>query len=169
MAAARDLVDGLRPIRLRIVGDGHQREALEREIQHAKLEGVIEVLGERTREEVREILANSDAFLLPTVRESFGLAALEARCVGVPVIAIAQSGVSEIVEHGVEGLLGQDDAELAAHVARLALDRGLHRSIVAYNRSTPTPHDWPRVIDAHETIYRDAMALRDNVRAEIYA
>src|SRR5215475_11601674 len=88
---------------------------------------------------------------------------------GLPVIANAQSGVAEIIEHGVEGLLGQDDAELAAHVARLAADRGLHRTIVAYNRATPAAYDWPRVVEAHESVYRDAIALRDNMRAEIYA
>src|SRR5581483_2800916 len=109
--------------------------ALERAIQRAKLGGVIELLGQRSREEVRSLLVDADAFLLPTVRESFGLAALEARCVGLPVIAIAQSGVAELIEHGHEGLLGRDDAELAAHVARLAADWFFHRTIVENNRA----------------------------------
>jgi glycosyltransferase involved in cell wall biosynthesis len=169
IADARDLLDRSRGLRLRIVGDGPQRAALERAIQRANLENIIEVLGERTREEVRSLLANADAFLLPTVRESFGLAALEARCVGLPVIAVTQSGVAEIVEDGHEGLLGRDDAELAAHVARLAADRFFHRSIVENNRATPTPHDWPRVVATHEAVYREAIALRDNVRAEMHA
>ncbi|HEY4130267.1 MAG TPA: glycosyltransferase family 4 protein, partial [Gemmatimonadaceae bacterium] len=169
VAGALELLERSRGLRLRVIGDGPQRETLERAIEHAKLGGVIEVLGQRSRDEIRTILANSDAFVLPAVRESFGLAALEARCVGLPVIAVAQSGVAELIEHGQEGLLGRDDAELAAHVARLALDRFFHRTILANNRATTTPHDWSRVVTAHETVYREAIALRDNVRAEIYA
>src|SRR6185437_13569019 len=81
-------------IRLRIVGDGPLAPALARAVSRAGLERVIELCGTRTRAEIRTMFAESDLFVLPTVRESFGLAALEARCAGLPVVAMAASGVA---------------------------------------------------------------------------
>jgi glycosyltransferase involved in cell wall biosynthesis len=139
---------------------------LQRAISRAGLGSHIELLGRLTREQIRALLAESDLFMSPTVRESFGLAALEARCAGVPVVAMAASGVAELIEHGREGLLARSDEELAEHVASLALDRERLDEIARHNRRTSPPFDWPRVIDAHVAAYREAIALRDSVRAE---
>jgi glycosyltransferase involved in cell wall biosynthesis len=154
------------PLHLRIAGDGPERAALERAIDRAGLGDRIELLGRRTREEIRTLLGESDLFVLPTVRESFGLAALEARCAGVPVVAMAESGVAELIEHGREGLLARSDDELAEHVAWLARDRDRVEEMRCHNQRTLPAFDWPRVIDAHLAAYRDAIALRDKVFAE---
>jgi glycosyltransferase involved in cell wall biosynthesis len=169
MVRVRALVGATTPIRLRVVGDGPLRRSLARAIARAKLGDSVELLGRRSRDEIRQLLAVTDAFVLPTIRESFGLAALEARCAGVPVVAMAQSGVAEVIAHTQEGLLGRSDAELAAHLATLIRDPLLRTAIASHNASTPTPFDWPRVVEAHEAVYHDAIALRDNARAEIYA
>ena len=110
--------------------------------------------------EIRDALAESDCFVLPTLRESFGIAALEARCAGLPVVAMATSGVAEVIGHGREGLLAHTDAELAQHVVTLARDVSLRSTIAAHNRAAPAPHDWPCVIDANLALYEDAIALR---------
>jgi glycosyltransferase involved in cell wall biosynthesis len=150
-------------VRLRIVGDGPLRRRLERAIASSGLEPQIEVLGYRTRDEIRALFAESDLFVLPTVRESFGLAALEARCSGLPVIAMAASGVAEIVRHGRDGLLAQSDAELTTHVSTLARDGVRRRAIAEHNRDTTPPYDWSRLVDAHVALYREAIALRESV------
>jgi glycosyltransferase involved in cell wall biosynthesis len=150
-------------VRLRIVGDGPQRARLERSIMSARLGGEIQLLGRRTREEIREIMSECDLFVLPTVRESFGLAALEARCAGLPVVAMASSGVAETVQHGREGLMARSDLELATHVADLSRDVARRKAIAEHNRDSVPPYDWPRVVDAHLALYREAIALRDSV------
>ena len=157
------MLPGPERVRLRIVGDGPQRARLERAIQSSRLESQIELLGHRTREQIREIFAECDIFVLPCVRESFGLAALEARCAGLPVVAMAASGVAEIVRHGREGLLAQSDSELATHVATLARDPVRRQAIAEHNRDTTPPYDWSRLIDAHVGLYREAIALRESV------
>jgi glycosyltransferase involved in cell wall biosynthesis len=151
------------PVELRIVGDGPERTLLGRAIASSGLGDRIEICGRCSRDEIRSILAESDVFVLPTVRESFGLAALEARCVGLPVVGMAESGVSEIIAHDQEGLLAHSDVEFAAHVATLVNDRGKRETIAAHNRSTAPDCDWPRVIDAHLAVYREAIALRASV------
>ncbi|HEY4215954.1 MAG TPA: glycosyltransferase family 4 protein [Gemmatimonadaceae bacterium] len=150
-------------VTLKIAGDGPQRRALQHAINRARLSSHIELLGRRTHEDIRILLNDSDVFVLPTVRESFGLAALEARCAGVPVVAMAASGVSEFIAHGREGLLAKSDAEFADHVATLVRDETLRRTIADNNRETLPPYDWPQVIDQHLTLYREAIALRNNV------
>jgi glycosyltransferase involved in cell wall biosynthesis len=109
------------------------------------------------------LLADSDIFVLPTVRESFGLAALEARCAGLPVVAMRASGVAGLIEHDVEGLLAGSDEELADHTAALVHDADRRTAIANHNRHTTPPFDWPRVIDAHLALYREAIALRETV------
>jgi glycosyltransferase involved in cell wall biosynthesis len=150
-------------VHLRIVGDGPLRAKLGQAIAGAELGEHIELLGKLDRGQIRALFAESDVFVLPTVRESFGLAALEARCAGLPVVAMRASGVSEFIAHEREGLLADSDDDLAAQVARLVSDPDLRETIVLRNRATAPAHDWPRVIDAHLALYRDAIALRASV------
>ena len=146
-------------VRLTIVGDGPQRERLARAIARYGLRDRVALVGRRSRSEIREYLTASDVFVLPTVRESFGIAALEARCAGVPVVAMRASGVAELIEHGREGLLARSDVELVDCVAALIANPDRRQAMAAHNRSTSPPHDWPRVVDAHLSVYREAIAL----------
>ncbi len=160
----RDLPD--KRVRLRVAGGGPERARLERAIAQRGLAGHIHLLGALTREQIRDLLSSADLFVLPTVRESFGLAALEARCAGVPVVAMRASGVAEFIAHDREGLLATNDSELAGAVCLLGGDEERRRRIADHNRNTMPPFDWPRVLSAHEEIYRGATALRDSVRAD---
>ncbi|HEY9227108.1 MAG TPA: glycosyltransferase family 4 protein, partial [Gemmatimonadaceae bacterium] len=150
-------------VRLRMVGDGPLRTSLERVIRRHYLHDRIQLLGARSRYDIRALFAESDVFVLPTVRESFGLAALEARCAGLSVVAMRASGVSELIEHGREGLLAGSDAELTQHVRTLVDRPDLRAAIANHNRSTAPACDWSQVLDAHLALYREAIALRESV------
>lgn len=158
-----------RSLRLRIIGDGPLAGRLADAVRRAGLSRVIQLLGYRTREEIRQIYGECDVFVLPTVRESFGIAALEACCAGVPVIAMSASGVADVIRHGHQGLLARSDEELAMHVVTLARNAEKRDAIAANNRTTASPYDWSRVVGLHLDAYREAIALRENVRAEMYA
>ena len=148
------------PVRLTIVGDGPERGRVARAIARYGLGGCVTLAGRRSRSEIRALLAASDIFVLPTVRESFGIAALEARCAGLPVVAMRESGVAELIEHGRDGFLARSDVELVDYVTALIAHPDRRRAIADHNRSTPpTSFDWPRVIDAHLSVYREAIAL----------
>lgn len=150
-----------RRVELAIIGDGPMRPRLERAIARAELSSHVELLGWQSRERIREEFARSDIFVLPTVRESFGLAALEAKCSGLPVVAMQASGVAELIVHGRDGMLAPSDSALARHVATLAKDSDLRRAIAENNAAADSPCDWPRTIDAHLALYREAIALRN--------
>jgi glycosyltransferase involved in cell wall biosynthesis len=145
-------------IRLRalVVGDGPLRARMERQlVRHGLVDDVV-LAGARSRDDVRHALARSDVFVGPAVLESFGLAALEARCAGVPVLARAESGTAEFVRHGVEGLLVRSDAEMAAALSGLAGDPAARERIAAHNRAVPAEHDWSAALRRTEELYRFA-------------
>jgi glycosyltransferase involved in cell wall biosynthesis len=153
-------------VRLTIAGDVPERGLVARAIARYGLDEHINLVGRKTRDEIRELLSASDVFVLPTVRESFGIAALEARCAGVPVVAMRASGVAELIEHGREGLLARSDVELVDCVAALIAQPERRHTMADYNRSTVPLHDWSRVVDAHLSVYREAIAFRDTALAE---
>ncbi len=132
-------------ISLDVVGDGPQRARLER-LARGALGGRVRMHGRVTREEIRALFAQADAFVLPSERESFGIAALEARCAGLPVIALRDTGVADFIEHRRSGLLGRNDAELARAVADLACDEPLRSAIAQHNREAEPDYAWSGVV-----------------------
>lgn len=86
-----------------IAGDGEERKALEQECNRLGLEGQVFLLGQR--DDVPEILAGLDTFLLSSRSEGYSLALVEAAATGLPIVASDVGGNSEIVQTGVNGLL----------------------------------------------------------------
>lgn len=152
---AVELVDVLRrvhratggaPLRAVVAGDGPARPAVERAVRQAGLSGVVELPGRLTRPEVATLLAGADVFVAPAHLESFGIAALEARCAGLPVVAMRRGGVGDFVREGVEGFLVADDVQMAQRVAALLLDRDRLRAMAAHVRAAPVDLAWPAVV-----------------------
>jgi glycosyltransferase involved in cell wall biosynthesis len=139
------------PVELTIIGEGPVRR---------RAQAMAERLGLRARftgrlgaSEIRGVFSQSDVFVQPSVRESFGLAALEARSAGLPVVARSQTGTVDFIRNGVEGLLANDDAGMAAALVRLSRDEGLRAAIASHNLSTTPAEDWPNVLDQVDAAY----------------
>ncbi|GAA3551535.1 glycosyltransferase family 4 protein [Nonomuraea rosea] len=161
LQAARAHVPARIPIRATIVGDGPARGQMERFLDKHGMAGWVSLPGRYSREQIAKVLESADVFVAPAPRESFGIAALEARAAGLPVVARAQSGVADFVAHGTEGLLGRTLGDLARAVARLCADAGLRESIAAHNRATPpAAGSWPTVLDGFDRAYEQARAQR---------
>jgi glycosyltransferase involved in cell wall biosynthesis len=143
-----------RMVRLLLAGDGPARRTLERRARRAAAD--VRLLGSLQRHELAELYRDADVFALAGYRESFGLAALEARAAGVPVVARADSGAADFIRDGVEGLLVRSDAELADALVRLARDPALHERIARHNRETAPPNAWPQVVARTIALYAEA-------------
>jgi len=90
-------------VRLLMVGDGPERPKAE---WLARTHGVADdVIFVGKQNEMSQFLAVSDALLLPSELESFGLVALEAMACEVPVIATRVGGIPEVVREGIDGFL----------------------------------------------------------------
>ena len=91
--------------KLILVGDGPERNQLERQARKSKFNEHIHFLG--NLKSTKEVLNISDLFLLPSSKESFGLAALEAMACKVPVVATNTGGIPEVVENEYSGFLSE--------------------------------------------------------------
>ena len=145
------------PAVLRIVGDGPELNALQRDIRALGLEEGIaraELLGWQPPERLRELYTAADAFVLASEREAFGIAALEAAAAGLPVIAMTAAGCREFLD-GESGLLCRDDAELATVLARFMTNPKREPNV----RSTVPleTYDWSSVLAKHEEVYQLAI------------
>ncbi len=147
-------------LKVKVAGGGPERGEMEKLISRLALGKTVELLGVQTREEIRALYAKTDIAVLPTIHESFGLSVLEARCAGLPIVAMNNSGIQEIIHNGREGLLAHTDEEMVEHLVQLVTDPQLRTSIARHNRETTPPHDWKSVLSLHEELYQKAIEMR---------
>jgi len=141
-----------------VVGDGPERARAEKYAREHGLAGRIRFTGRLDRAGILGVFADSDVYLQPSVKESFGLAALEARAAGLPVVARSETGTTQFIHDGEQGLLADDDIGLARALVRLGSDRDLLAAITEHNRSTPPQDAWPHVLDVVDGAYAHAGA-----------
>jgi colanic acid/amylovoran biosynthesis glycosyltransferase len=121
----------------RLVGEGPDRAMLARRIADAGLEDIVFLLGALTRPQVAAELAAADVLVAPSVptregrREGIPVALMEAMSCGLPVVASDLSGIPELVEDGISGMLTPpgDAAALSAALRALRVDPELRRRL----------------------------------------
>lgn len=164
MHLARLLLDAQRrlPSRVRlsieIIGEGPERRALERYLRHHGMTGWVHLRGALDRDDIRAVFARCDLFVAPAALESFGIAALEARCAGVPVLARAGTGVEDFVRQDREGWLVGSDRAMADLIVSLALDRVRLERVASHNRRVAAGINWALVLERYDRVYRTAAA-----------
>jgi N-acetyl-alpha-D-glucosaminyl L-malate synthase BshA len=141
------------PARLVLAGDGPDRDPAEREVQRLGLGDRVRFIGKV--EDVAQVMRWADLFLLPTVSESFGLAALEALATGVPVIGTRTGGLPEVVEHGVSGYLGEPGNvdEMAQGALDLLKDEERFRAAALAARERAAVFALEKVVPLYEEVY----------------
>src|SRR6185437_9215841 len=150
-ALRRDGVD----IALDIVGDGPLRPSLESLIAELGMGNAVRIIGARSRDEVARAMGAAHLFAAPSVTardgdmEGIPVALMEAMASGVPVVATAHSGIPELVEDGVSGLLVPErDTDALAAAFRWLVDH---------------PERWlSMALAAHDAVERDFNSARLN-------
>lgn len=145
-------------LRLSIFGDGPERRPLERLVSGLGVGDAVTFHGRQPREAIAAHYAAADVFASATRRESFGIAALEARAAGLPVVAMRQSGATEFLRHGENALLAADDESFARMLLSLADDAALRARLAAHHGDV-APYAWPAVVRRHLDRYAEAMRL----------
>jgi glycosyltransferase involved in cell wall biosynthesis len=152
------------PLRAVIVGEGPLEDKVRAHVERLGLGDWVELAGPLSRDQIRELYTVTDAYVAPSYQESFGIAALEARAAGLPVVAMRSGGVREFVQHGVEGFLCHDDEELLRALTVLATDGEAADRITEHNTAHPPPMDWQMTLDGFEAAYAWADRARTAVR-----
>jgi glycosyltransferase involved in cell wall biosynthesis len=156
--AMEQLPDGIK-LRVVVVGDGPQRSRLERDIDRLGLTDTVDLVGRMQREQIRDLYRRADIYIAPAILESFGIAALEARCAGVPVIARRQTGIADFIHPNTHGLLASSDAGLAAALADLAASPSTRARMSAQNLAAAPESGWGDVLLRCELAYKIAEGI----------
>jgi glycosyltransferase involved in cell wall biosynthesis len=143
-------------LRVQIIGEGSMRRPMERYLATHGMDNWVMLTGRLEREQIRDIYSRSDMYVAPATLESFGIAALEARSAGVPVVGFRKGGVGEFIGHGHEGLLASSDQEMVDAMRRLCVDDAVRTRIATHNRTTLPSVNWPSVLRVTEAAYREA-------------
>jgi glycosyltransferase involved in cell wall biosynthesis len=126
-------------VRCAIAGDGPERRRIEELVERRNLRGAVELVGERTSQEVFELMGRCAIFVLPSrpagrksgVMDGIPVSLMEAMSLGIPVVSCPVSGIPELVVNEETGLLVPPDDErmLAEAIARLIDDEELRRRL----------------------------------------
>ena len=145
------------PSKLIIVGEGPDREACEMLCEKKGIEEKVLFVGNSN--EVDKILCFTDLFILPSEKESFGLAALEAMACGVPVISSNTGGLPEVNIQGVSGFLSDvgNVEEMAENALKiLATDESLNK-FKKQAIEAATIYDTKKIVPLYEKLYEEAI------------
>lgn len=130
-ALALLLQKGMQVPKLRIIGDGPERRALEAMVYERGLVGFVTFLGELSPTEVRAELAAADIFCMASFSEGLPVSLMEAMAVGTPCVTTWIAGIPELAEDGVTALAvppARPD-RLADAIARILGDEHLRLSL----------------------------------------
>ena len=126
------------PVRAAIVGDGVYTKTMQKMLPDAIFTGYL------SGEALAGAFASADAFVFPSVSDTFGNVVIEAQASGLPVIVSDQKGPQELVKHGVTGLItrGLDADDVAAAIERLARDPALCQRMGEAARKVVETRSW---------------------------
>ncbi len=144
-------------VKLIIIGDGEQRKHLESLIQDLKLKNRVFLLGTLPHKELPQYLAIADAFCRPSVNEGFGISFIESMACRIPTIGTAVGGITDIINHGENGILvpPEDAGTLSRALKRVIEDGNLAKQIAERGYQTVREKfTWEKVLQQMEGVYQ---------------
>ena len=147
------------PAKLLMVGEGPEKEMAEEMCIAKGIEDKVLFLGNSN--EIDKILCFSDLFLLPSEKESFGLAALEAMACGVPVISSNAGGLPEVNVQGVSGFLSAVGAvdEMSDNAIAILKDPETLAKYKNQAKEEALKFDTKNIVPLYEAVYENALRV----------
>ena len=139
-----------------IAGAGSDLEEMIFHISSLKLEGKVNLLGKKTKEEIYTLYADADIFFLPSVCEGIANVALEAMAMQIPVVSSMTGGMTEAITHDIDGLLfrNYDCNAMTEQLFELCNDFEKRKRLGINARQTVEKHfTLKRYIDVFENEY----------------
>ena len=133
-----------------VYGDGSLRPALARPELSG---GYLHLHGKVKPAQLADAYTHADVFVSPVIKEAFGIAALEARACGLPVIYRRGSGIEEFITHGYDGLEVASDTEIAAALAMLAMHPQRLHMLGKHALENQITHTWSRGLQTYLELY----------------
>lgn len=145
-------------VELVMAGAGEMKNDLIQLAKSLNISDHISLTGPIPHQRVPLLLSQTDIFVMPSINESFGVAAVEAQAMGIPVVATNVGGVPEAVVHGVTGILVEPKSEqgLADAILTLIENPELRMQMGKAGRQhVLDKYDWNVNVTAMEKLYTD--------------
>jgi glycosyltransferase involved in cell wall biosynthesis len=145
-------------IRCSIIGDGPEMENLRKLAKELKSEENVDFLGFlETDEDLIAGMKSSRIFVLPSMREGFGISALEANACGLPVVMVRSemNAALDLMEDGLNGLVVDPTPEEVAEAILELLKDERYGSLSEPFRRVAERYDWSIITDSIEKVYED--------------
>lgn len=155
-------VNKVMPSKLILVGDGPEKANIEQLCRQLNLHHEVIILGKIT--DPKEVLCVADLFLLPSETESFGLSALEALAMKVPVISTNSGGLPEVNINGQTGYLSNvgDVEDMSANAIKLLSDQKLLEKFRENAFARAELFDVEKILPLYERLYQQ-LAVKESV------
>ena len=157
LEAAKIACEKRAELKVAIAGDGPLREELIALVDKLGLGEKVFFLG--FVDDTRELFFDADMFVLPSLKEPFGIVVLEAMAASLPVIATRAGGVPDIIDQD-EGILVEpgDPKELADNIIALAGDKG-KRALIAEKALKKVTREFSaeKMVSRTEKVYLDCL------------
>jgi N-acetyl-alpha-D-glucosaminyl L-malate synthase BshA len=141
------------PSKLLMIGDGPERAGAEALSKELAIEADVRFLGKL--EVIEEVLSVADLFLMPSEKESFGLAALEAMACEVPLISSNAGGLPELNVQGVTGFMSEvGDVEDMSRKALFILDKNNLPTFKQNALKRAREFDITNILPLYEQVYQ---------------
>ncbi|MHB8516641.1 MAG: glycosyltransferase, partial [Dehalococcoidia bacterium] len=147
-------------VELVLAGDGPSRRELEGLAADLGIAERVAFLGEVAHDDVPAVLQGLDVFAMPSTWEGFGVSAIEASAMELPVVASDIHGIPDVVVDGETGILvpARDVDAIASAISRLAGDPALRRAMGAAGRAfVERNYRWQDNAALMEALYGEAV------------
>ena len=148
--------------KLIIIGDGPDRDKAVNVAIELNIRDNVLFMGKSN--DVEKILCFSDLFILPSEKESFGLAALEAMAHGVPIISTNTGGLPEVNIHGESGFLSNvgDVDDMAKNALKIFESPQTHQKFKDAAKKRAREFDIKNIIQSYELLYEEMLENTSN-------
>lgn len=156
--AAKILMNSTKNLQIILVGDGSQRERLERLTKKGGLEECVIFLGSVDEDELIELYSTSDIFIIPSIWEGLPLTILEAWAARLPVVTTNVGGIPEVCANEENALIvpAKDSKALANGMLKLIEDKNLRNKLGENGRKlVEEKYSWARVGIDVQRVYED--------------
>lgn len=140
--------------KLYLVGEGPEEGKVVSLVKKKGLQSSVNIIPWLPRKKLMSLMSKSSVFVLPSFFEVFPVTVLEAMALANPVIARTNMGTVDIIEHGKNGYLYNNERELRKHIELLLSDDNLRKKIGCNARKTvEEKYSFARIADKYEELF----------------
>jgi glycosyltransferase involved in cell wall biosynthesis len=141
--------------KLMFVGEGPEREKIEKLISELGISGSVRLTGNLPHKQVLEEISKSEVFICPSLAEGLGNVFIEAQACGVPPIGTRVGGIPDVIQDGENGLLiePKNSSAIADAIIRLLSDPVLRKRLSEKGLETSRKFEWSGITEKIDGIY----------------